>query len=236
MILSKKKRTPANHLSVPAYPLQISPSREYYGCVLSYFCPQTVLTFGTTIIKHRRRCMLGEESDVLESQASRLERSFLVSLSRRRSVVNEETNWLHGELIACPVCHQPLYRVDHSPFYDEHFLYCDQCPIRVEVSFYDPVYQHLRQTLSVEEGERYAALMQALEVHLKPCNCGGIFRHDAPRRCFRCQTPVIIDTSDSVDLWPGHFSSEAPTGEEEENERHWMAQFIRTEDLWRDDS
>lgn len=148
--------------------------------------------------------------------------------------MNEETNWLHGEPIECPACHQPLYRVDHSPFYDEHFLYCDQCPIRVEVSFYDPVYQHLTQTLSRDEGDTYVTLMRALEGRLKPCICGGTFRHDAPRRCFSCHMSVIIDDPDGVDLWDGRFSTDDPTHEELEEERRWMAQFIRTEDKWRD--
>jgi len=49
--------------------------------------------------------------------------------------VDEEINWLHGEQVECSNCHQQLYRVDHSPFYDEHFLYCDSCPMRVEVSY-----------------------------------------------------------------------------------------------------
>ena len=35
--------------------------------------------------------------------------------------MNEEENWLHGKQIECPNCHQWLYRVDHSPFYDEFF-------------------------------------------------------------------------------------------------------------------
>ncbi len=149
--------------------------------------------------------------------------------------MNEETNWLHGERIACPSCHQPLFRVDHSPFYDAHFLYCDQCPIRVEVSYYDPVYQQLRQPLSRDEGDTYAALMRVLEGRLKPCICGGAFRHDTPRRCFRCHASVIMDDPDGVDLWPGHLSTDNPTDEEVEEERRWMAQFIRTQDIWQDD-
>lgn len=136
--------------------------------------------------------------------------------------------------MACPSCHQPLYRVDHSPFYDEHFLYCDRCPIRVEVSFYDPVYHHLTQTLSRDAGEKYTALMRALEGRLKPCICGGTFRHDAPRRCFRCHTPVISDEPDGVDLWDGRFSTENPTQQEVEEVGRWMAQFIRTQDIWRE--
>lgn len=149
-------------------------------------------------------------------------------------MLNDETNWLHEEHIACPSCQRRLFRVDHSPFYDEHFLYCDRCPIRVEVSFYDPVYQQITQTLAQKEGKRYEVLMQALEAHLKSCRCGGTFRHDAPRRCFICHTPVIVDAPDGVDLWDSSLSSEALAEKEEESARHWMAQFIRTEHIWRD--
>jgi hypothetical protein len=35
-------------------------------------------------------------------------------------------------------CHEQLYRVDHSPFYDCYFLYCDHCPMLADISFYDP--------------------------------------------------------------------------------------------------
>lgn len=83
--------------------------------------------------------------------------------------MEKETNWLHMEELECPVCREKLYRVDHSPFYDEHFLYCDHCPIRVEVRFYDPVYQHLVQQVVPNESRKYPALMRTLEFHLKPC-------------------------------------------------------------------
>jgi hypothetical protein len=128
--------------------------------------------------------------------------------------VDEEANWLYGEHFECPNCHQQLYRVDHSPFYDEYFLYCDSCPMRVEVSYYDPVYKHIdkhiRQTISKDESDMYTALMQAIEARLKPCACGGSFRHDSPRRCIICHTPVIIDDPIGIDLWSGDLSFDNP--------------------------
>src|SRR5579884_2738134 len=100
--------------------------------------------------------------------------------------MDEEEDWLHGERFQCFHCHQRLYRVDHSPFYDEYFLYCNRCPMRVEVSYYDPVfervYKQVRQTYRTGEAELYVALMRAIEPHLKSCLCGGIFCHNAPRR------------------------------------------------------
>lgn len=151
---------------------------------------------------------------------------------------NDEANWLHGERIECLSCHQPLYRVDHSPFYDEYFLYCDRCPIRVEVSYYDAVLKQVTQTLSPDQSDAYIALMRAIEARLKPCVCGGTFRYDAPRRCFTCHTPVILDDPANIDLFPwiDYPLPDTPkhTAEELEEEERWMAQFIRAEDKWQD--
>jgi hypothetical protein len=158
--------------------------------------------------------------------------------------MNEEENWLHGEQIECPSCHQLLYRVDHSPFYDEHFLYCDRCPIRVEVSYYDPVYTHVykdvRQTHTQPQEDEYRVLMRAVEARLKPCRCGGRFLHDASRRCLTCSTPVITENTSGIDLFRWHDTllpdSTGLTDEAlQEEEERWRSQFLRTEDIWRDD-
>jgi hypothetical protein len=153
--------------------------------------------------------------------------------------VDEEENWLHGEQIQCSHCHQRLYRVDHSPFYDEYFLYCSRCPTRVEVGYYDPVFQQVdklvRQTSKMGEKGLYAALMQAVEAHLKPCHCCGNFYHDAPRRCFRCHMPVISENPDGIDLFPEWMDNDSPDDLSEQEER-WLAQFVRAEDIWQESS
>lgn len=115
--------------------------------------------------------------------------------------VDDEVNWLTAERVACPACHQALYRVDHSPLYDEVFLYCDRCPIHVEVSYYDPVYDDVAR--AQPSGKAFKAFMRALEARLKPCSCGGAFRHDAARRCLACHAPVIVDDPAAVDLFFG---------------------------------
>src|SRR5262249_29333407 len=110
--------------------------------------------------------------------------------------IAEDDNWLHGAKVVCPSCGQALWRVDHSPFYDEDFLYCDCCPIHAEVSFYDPAY-----TAVARDFPRFTeAFRRALEGRLKPCSCGGTFRYDAARRCLACHSPVIVDDPSGVDL------------------------------------
>ena len=153
--------------------------------------------------------------------------------------MNSEENWLHGERIACSSCHQWLYRVDHSPFLDDYALYCTRCPIRVEVSYYDPVVrqveQQVRQASGARQGEWFVTFMRALEERLKPCRCGGSFRRDAPRRCFTCHAPVISDITMSIDLYPGwmDYASE-PDASSEVQAEQWETQFIRTKDIWQD--
>ena len=117
---------------------------------------------------------------------------------------DEEDDWLHPEWIVCPSCQQSLFRIDTSPFDHERYLYCDRCPIRVGVSVYEPEFDQIEQALppSLEDVEKNTALKKAIEDHLKPCTCGGTFHYDAPRRCFTCATPVIIEHAFGVDLFP----------------------------------
>ncbi len=144
-----------------------------------------------------------------------------------------DENWLHGEKVICPECGEALYRVDHSPFYDEIFLYCDRCPIHVEVSYYDPVYSQMTDAFSVFEDR-----LRAIEDRLKPCTCGGRFRFAAPRRCLTCHAPVIVGDSAGVDLyfWTGLKLPDAPepTSERMRAEEARLIPYARTRDLWRE--
>src|SRR5688500_15130738 len=103
--------------------------------------------------------------------------------------------WLNPRLLNCPCCDAQLFAVDHSPFYDEWYLYCDSCACRAEVSFYDPI----AGAIAAPTFEERCAL---IERALRPCDCGGAFRFSAPRRCPSCRT-LVIDGSTGVDLWPG---------------------------------
>lgn len=123
-----------------------------------------------------------------------------------------DNNPLDNRDITCAQCKATLGWVLHSPFYDEHYLYCDSCPRRVEVSFYDPETVKINEQFFSEEvaddgenkneDEVWAAYFMALEERLAPCPCGGTFRHNAPRRCLYCSA-VIPEDPDGRDVWPG---------------------------------
>lgn len=147
--------------------------------------------------------------------------------------VDEDSNWLHSAKVVCPACGQALHRVDHSPFYDEDFLYCDRCPIHVEVSFYDPVYDALARDFP-----RFTdAFRRTVEARLKLCTCGGTFRYDAARRCLACHAPVIVNDPREIDLgfWSDLLLSNGSDWTEEsmEAEERRHTPFTRTEDLWK---
>lgn len=145
--------------------------------------------------------------------------------------MTDNSNWLHAERLRCPACQADLWRVDHSPFYDELFLYCDTCPRHAEVSFYDP---HYKDAAKDEATRRHL-----VEARLKLCGCGGHFRFAAARRCPTCWTPVIVDAPVQVDLyyWDPCLEDDAPDPSDEALEAYSqkMNPLIRTEDLWLDE-
>ena len=147
-----------------------------------------------------------------------------------------EDNWLRAEIVACPNCQQELYRLDHPPLRDDYTLYCDQCANSVEVGFYDLVYSAIYKEVSVRGRGDYRELMHAIEQKLKPCSCGGHFRHDAPRRCYNCLAEVIRDVS-GVDLYPAIYALDVderdPTAAEIAFVNEYEAGHIRREGIWK---
>jgi hypothetical protein len=144
-------------------------------------------------------------------------------------LLDEEDNWLHEAWIACPACQRSLFRIDTSPFDHESYLYCDHCPTRVGVSVYEAEFDQIIQSLpsALEAEEKRAALCQAIEANLKPCSCGGAFRYNAPRRCFSCAAPVIIENPAGVDLYPDEdIFQRALAPERQEQLDCWQAQFM----------
>jgi hypothetical protein len=143
---------------------------------------------------------------------------------------------LNAVIIPCPQCQSQLYRVDHSPFYDSYFLYCDTCANRAEVDFYDPVFLAITNELTERGHLDYATRMAAIEARLRPCSCGGHFRHDAARRCHICLAPVLSGELD-VDLWPEVYGINVderdPTGEEAAQAEAFDTQHIRREHIWK---
>jgi hypothetical protein len=148
----------------------------------------------------------------------------------------DESNWLDSKVIECHQCGQKLHWLWHSPFYDEIFFYCTQCPKRVEVSGYDKFVLKLRKAASEKaeaEGEEkwFRRFYSLIEEKLADCECGGSFKYDAPRRCLRCFT-VLAQSEPGRDVWPpeevgekvslGYQSLSSPA-----------ESLIKTENIWR---
>ena len=142
-----------------------------------------------------------------------------------------EDNWLDGAVIACPACGILLFRVIHSPFCDDHRLYCDRCPRAIEISYYDANYSRILNTLGQSHAREQ--IMAATEPLLKPCVCGARFRDAAPRHCFACG--VVVPEAAMHDLSPYtgcEDSDRDPTTEERAEYDSFEAAFIGREDLW----
>ncbi|HEX7961155.1 MAG TPA: hypothetical protein VF493_14615 [Terriglobales bacterium] len=118
----------------------------------------------------------------------------------------ETDNWLDSKEIECAQCGQKLHWLRHSPMYDEIFFYCTQCPMRVDISYYDDHAIELRQTLEKKVGTRatkqFSRLyIDLLEQNLMACDCGGKFAYDAPRRCLRCFV-ILPQSEPGRDVFP----------------------------------
>ncbi len=157
----------------------------------------------------------------------------------------QSEDWLCGRIISCPHYYTPLYRVNQSPFNDGRVFYCDSCANRAEVSYYDPMVfdpgamrsrdrADLPLTPSSAAGAERQKLME-IEAKLKPCDCGGRYRHDAARRCHVCLGEVITEEPD-VDLWPVCFGIDPFQRELTAEEVMQCEQFARTHirrnDIW----
>ena len=146
---------------------------------------------------------------------------------------DEDDDWLRPRVLDCPGCATPLYKVDHSPMDDCWRIYCDQCPVSVEVSFYDKVVAVIRTEHPIPEQK--AAFFQGIENRLGPCDCGGAFRFSAVRRCPTCAAGITDDSD--TDLYP-FFGSELdhhrdPTDAEQAAYDQWSAHLVRVNDIWR---
>jgi hypothetical protein len=138
-----------------------------------------------------------------------------------------DDEWLNPGFVACPSCGIRLFRVDHSPFYDEWWLYCTRCPRHAEVSYYAPIVAKLR---------RDGAIESRIEALLRPCTCGGTFSFAASRRCPSCSS-VVLAAESGADIFPEVFGAPAgPDGEPSEQQtaeaEAFERNFVRREDLW----
>jgi ribosomal protein S27AE len=153
-----------------------------------------------------------------------------LALARRGSLVADD-NWLEAEILTCPGCGARLFAVIHSPFYDDHRLYCDRCPRAVEISYYDGVYRQAVDRLPAQYTG--AQLRAAIEPLLRGCSCGGRFRWDAPRHCFHCGAEVPAAALKDLSPYTGGVEGDIdPTPEEQAAFDRFEAEFIGRSAVW----
>ncbi len=126
----------------------------------------------------------------------------------------------------CPNCSKTLQICDHSPFEHSYTLYCSDCPKRVDVGVYEPVFEEIKDYSSMP----YEAVMQAIEKRLAPCDCGGKFLVSAKRRCLHCHYPLALREEQNV--WLKEYWSDFDDEEEEEKVEQLMQSYI-VEPQWK---
>ena len=147
----------------------------------------------------------------------------------------EIENWLDAKVYNCPNCGNGLFEVGHSPFADEDIFYCDTCPKRVDVSFYDKKRNELANSIDRDNPRFIQELIQEIELNLKNCDCGGKYKYYSPRRCSFCSN-IVIEKKSSVELYPDYFyykEDRDPTEEECVKVADFNAEFVITKDIWR---
>jgi hypothetical protein len=150
---------------------------------------------------------------------------------------DQDDNWLDGRAITCQSCQAPLWRVIRSPFYDEWLFYCDRCPRRAEVSYYDSEVKAIHDRFIAMGDKQFQSerMHREIERRLAPCDCGGQFRLLADRRCHKCHAVVVAGDEGAIDVWPDWPGSdlEHPTPEQEQEWREFEAAFVKKDaNLW----
>ena len=148
----------------------------------------------------------------------------------------EDDDWLRPRVVTCSGCGISIFQVDHSPFIDGWRIYCDRCPLSVEVSYYDKVVARLDELHPRSKDRK--AFFRGIERRLKPCDCGGSFRFRATRRCHGCGAAITDDPDVDLHIYFGAKLEEElkhrdPTAAEQAAYDEWQARFIKTKDLWR---
>lgn len=144
----------------------------------------------------------------------------------------DDDNWLNAQILSCPGCAAQLFAVDHSPYLDDHRLYCDRCPQAIEIRFHDPTYRRVCARLPAQH--TWEQIMTAIEPLLQPCECGGRFRGDSPRRCFTCGAAVPAAAHQDLSPYTGCEGPESrdPSPEEQAAYDRFENEFLRRDHLW----
>ena len=144
----------------------------------------------------------------------------------------DDDHWLASYTVHCEKCRAELLMLEHSPFENGYYLYCDTCPRRVDVSVYDSVFQGIEAQVKArhspeEMDSRYLELlMPEIEARLRPCACAGHFRHHTALRCLHCSA-VLPGAPEGFNLW---------FPDDEANFERYDAMLnalIQSEDIWR---
>ena len=149
--------------------------------------------------------------------------------------VTEDDNWLNAKTIQCPECEKQLDLIDQSPFDPDCYLYCMKCRNRIDISRYDRHWKLAEDFVFERDGLKtdkmtLGQLATQFETMVGPCNCGGIFRYAAPRRCLYCAA-VLADADSHQHVWP------EDVGDDEQalaDGDALIARFVR-EPKWLDD-
>ena len=149
----------------------------------------------------------------------------------------DDDHWLASYSVHCEKCQATLLMLEHSPFENGYYLYCDTCPRRVDVSVYDSAFQEIEQQVSdthtaQEMDSNYLGLvMPAVEARLRPCACTGHFKFGITPRCLYCATPVA-NAREGFNVWPADHD-DADT-EQTQRDEALLQQLILNEDLWQE--
>ncbi len=95
----------------------------------------------------------------------------------------------------CSICPREFhYTLFHNGFNESAYAYCDKCGKTAVLSgWFDGVPAaaslKLHQKISPE-----------IEIYLKPCECGGQFKHDASPRCPECLSELsAVEAADYIE-------------------------------------
>lgn len=140
-----------------------------------------------------------------------------------------DEEWLKQDIIQCPNCEEDLLWIEHSPFENGYYLYCNSCPKRVDVSIYDETFSEIEDSLAEKFGDSFRGnyfetIMPIVEERLTPCECGGKYISEAIRRCVYCNHPVI---EGERNLWFVEFSEDSPEAVK------FYKRLVKDENLWK---
>jgi hypothetical protein len=122
----------------------------------------------------------------------------------------EDDDWLNAKAITCPGCEAQLEIMDQSPFDPDRYLYCLECPNRIDIDRYDAHWKLAEEAIGGKDGNKSGNKSGNMILHLlgiqfetmvAPCPCGGKFRYAAPRRCLYCAC-VIVAAEPHQHVWP----------------------------------